>query len=284
MSKIGLTVAYLGGRYVGWQRQPAAHGRSVQQVLEEALGRVLRETVQVHAASRTDAGVHAWGQVVHLTTAKPLPVDRLAQVVNRQLPADIRVLGAVEVSPAFHARYDTQGKIYRYHLSQEPLADRNVFAAPYYWSLGRDLDVASMQEAAALLVGRHDFAAFSVSGRPVASTWRTLYRVTVGESAPAAVPFGTVWPPLLTIEVWGDGFLYKMVRMITARLVQVGLGRLQPQEMAALLAGTQYPAVGPAPAQGLTLLRVIYQQADWRQPAENLLNSGENQQFSRFLP
>lgn len=242
-----LTVAYDGTAYSGWQIQPNLP--TVQGTLAEAWQAITGEAITLTASGRTDAGVHALGQVVGLATASNLPPERLRQGLNAKLPDDIVVL-SVEAAPAnFHATHDALQKLYRYQIHNSrvrPLLDRR-----YRWHLPQPLDVAAMQAAAALLVGRHDFASFETTGSERSSTVRTLSHVGVGQGGPAGTE--------IDIDVCGDGFLYNMVRGIAGTLVEVGRGAREPEWTTEVLAARDRRAAGPnAPALGLVLMRVDY--------------------------
>ncbi len=243
--RLALRVAYDGSRYLGFQRQ--ARGPTVQETLEEALSRLAGGPVGVHGAGRTDAGVHAWGQVVHCEAALPVPLERLPAALNSLLPRDVAVTGAAAVPEGFHARYHARGKIYRYLLWRREAP--SPFLARYAWHCRWDLDLAAVRAAAALLVGTHDFRPFSAVGTPVRSTVRTLRRLEVAASDES----------LLLLELEADGFLYRMARRIVGTLVRVGRGRLAPEAVTAILAGCGPGAGPPAPARGLCLMDVLYE-------------------------
>jgi tRNA pseudouridine38-40 synthase len=242
-----LTVSYRGDRYAGWQRQENAI--TVQQVLEEALGALLGEAVRATGAGRTDAGVHARGQVVSLV-AQAAP-GALVHGANARLPDDVRVLAAAPAPAGFHARKHALAKEYRYHLSRAPVL--SPLDAPFVVRVDPELDVAAMREAAALLVGRHDFTAFAkLSGTPVGGSptqpFRRLDRAEWREDGEA-----------LTFVVAGEGFLRGMVRALVGTMLEVGRGRRTVDSFAALLGGRSRAEAGPnAPAHGLVLQRVDY--------------------------
>lgn len=242
--RIRLTVEYDGTAYAGWQRQ--LNAQSVQQRLEEAIRRLTGEEVNVTGASRTDAGVHALGQVAHFDTASRIPGDKFSFALNTVLPEDIRVSASRETRPDFHARFDAKGKLYRYLIHNHPHASaigRNTHAHAIY-----PLDEALMHEEAQRAVGTHDFAAFAASGSIVKDTVRTIHEARVLRSGNE-----------VEFLVRGDGFLYNMVRILAGTLIAVGSGKLEPGAISrALRSGNRLDLGVTAPARGLTLMRVYY--------------------------
>jgi tRNA pseudouridine38-40 synthase len=242
-----LTVQYDGTDYVGWQRQ--AEGTSIQGLLEEALSRIDGTRVTVHGAGRTDAGVHAMGQVASARIASTLGADTLRRALNAVLPPDIRVTSVEDAAGDFHARFSARGKLYEYRIVNGPFV--SPFLHRYAWHILQPLDLGAMRVASAALVGRHDFAAFQAAGSAAATTERTVHRITWQEGS------GPDRPHLFQVE--GDGFLRHMVRAIVGTLVDVGLGRWPPGVAAEILASRDRTRAGPtAPAKGLFLVRVLY--------------------------
>ena len=240
-----LTVTYDGTNYAGWQLQP--NGKTVQEVLEGALAKIAGRAVRVHGSGRTDAGVHAKGQVANCSFDTQLSSATLLRALNANLPEDVRVLSVQEVGPKFHARFSAKGKEYRYQIDCGTVAD--PFLRPYAWHHPRPLNIAAMRKAARLLKGRHDFSALSANPmRPVESPVRTISKLTL-----------TKPDSLLTISVRANGFLYKMVRSIVGALVKVGEGRLTAAQLRQLVNAKKRTAlVETAPAHGLFLWRVWY--------------------------
>jgi len=258
---ICLTLSYDGTNYVGWQRQPADHGVSVQQRVEEALSEVYREPVVIAGAGRTDSGVHALGQCCTFTAKKPVPVDKLAEILNGRLPEDIRILAAWEVEAGFHARFSATGKRYRYTLEQG--RRNNPFNSRYTWQLEAPLDIPLMREAAATLLGYHDFRNYTLSGVSVTTFDRTIRAldILIPEERDARFPWETLLDPVV-IEAEADGFLYKMVRIIVGRLVAVGQHRITLDEFRGFLDGSFDRNIPPAPARGLMMLEVHYGESE----------------------
>jgi tRNA pseudouridine38-40 synthase len=258
MGRIKLTLAYTGTAYAGWQLQPAGIGRStIQHEVEKALAAVTGEHVRVHGASRTDAGVHAEGQVARFDAPEKSRIRNWQRALNAKLPPDIRVLEAAQASDAFNARRDAVSKQYAYTLFTGNAVPPRL--APFVWAMARQLDSDAMREAASLLVGRHDFASFRNAGTPVRNTVRTLS--AIWDEPGRAGSF--VCPPSWPVTTWffeGEGFLKQMVRNLMGLLVRVGEGTIGPPAVSAILEAQSRKALPSpsAPARGLTLMRVIY--------------------------
>ena len=243
MRTLKLTLAYDGTRFVGWQRQ--AEGESIQGLLENALAAFEGAPVVVHGAGRTDAGVHAQGQVASVCLTCGHDTGALARGLNAQLPGDVRVMRVEEVAADFHARFSARSKTYRYAICNTPVA--SPFERSYVWHLPEPLDLEAMRAAASRLIGTHDFAAFRSTGGETKDTVRTMTRSEFILGA------GLVY------EISGDGFLRHMVRAVVGTLVETGRGRRLPESIDALLAGGGRADAGAtAPAQGLFLVRVDY--------------------------
>jgi tRNA pseudouridine38-40 synthase len=240
-----LTITYDGTQYAGWQLQP--NGKTVQEVVEAALAKIDGREVRVHGSGRTDAGVHARGQVANCTLRTQLKVPTLLRALNANLSEDVRVVRVQETDEKFHARFSAKGKEYRYQIDSGAMAD--PFLRLYAWHHPWPLNVAAMKRAAGLLKGRHDFSVLSAKPRhPVERTVRTISKLSVTKRG-----------NILTVAVAADGFLYRMVRSIVGALVKVGEGRLTVEELRALVKAKKRTAlVETAPAHGLFLWRVFY--------------------------
>jgi tRNA pseudouridine38-40 synthase len=242
-----LTLQYDGTNYVGWQRQPT--GSSIQALVEDALVPIEGHAVTVHGAGRTDAGVHALGQVASVRLVATLDPATLGRALNAVLPDDVRIICVDEMPPTFHARFDARAKTYEYRILNAAFAD--AFAFRYAWHVPMPLDLERMRVAAAALLGRHDFAAFQGSGSLVQSTERTIETIEWEGGGSFDRP--------LAFRVTGDGFLRHMVRNIVGTLVDVGAGRLAPKRLSEILESRSRQEAGPtAPARGLFLVRVSY--------------------------
>lgn len=245
-SRLKLLVAYDGAGFRGWQSQ--AGGDTIQDRLERAFGIVTGEKIRVHGAGRTDSGVHALGQCAHADVVSGrLAPDTWKNALNASLPPQIRVVGCRFISGTFHARFSARGKVYRYRIATTPvLSPLDVNRA---WHISRPLDDVALRKCAALFVGTHDFAGFAASrGTPPDSTTRTIRSVRVHRTAAMTV-----------LEFNGDGFLYKMVRLMTGAVVRVAQGKDTLGEIEKRLeTGAADGARLVAPAGGLTLMRVRY--------------------------
>lgn len=247
MRIIKLTLQYDGTDYVGWQRQ--ASGRSIQGLLEDAVAPIEGGAVTVHGAGRTDAGVHALGQVASVKLTSSIDPVTFARALNAGLPLDVRVAAADDMPDDFHARFSATGKIYDYQIAQGPFAP--PFLRRYVWHVMPTLHVGHMRDAAAALLGEHDFAAFQGSGTDVHTSVRTVRRIELDWTGRP--------DDLLVVRIEGDGFLRHMVRNIVGTLVDVGLGRRNPAALAAILASRDRARAGAtAPPTGLILREVLY--------------------------
>ena len=248
MKRIMLTVAYDGTNYCGWQIQPS--GETIEGVLNRELSRLLQEEIRVIGASRTDSGVHAKGAVAVFDTETRIPPEKISYAVNKSLPEDIRVVGSQEVSPEFHPRKTNCRKTYEYRIRHDafPMPTERLYT---HW-VHTALDVDKMREAAAYLVGEHDFKSFCSVHTQAETTIRTIYQLEVEETGAE-----------IRIRVCGNGFLYNMVRIIVGTLVAIGRGQMDIACIAHVLETGNRELAGPtAPAQGLMLMQ--YEMMDSR--------------------
>lgn len=245
MRRIRLTVAYDGTNYHGWQIQPGVV--TIESVLNEALTELFGEEIAVIGASRTDSGVHARGNVAVFDTEGKMAADRICFALNQRLPEDIRVQDSCQVPSDWHPRKQHCVKTYEYKILNRrmELPDRRLYAYFYYY----DLDLERMKEAASYLLGEHDFKSFCSAKSQVEDTVRTIYSLDILREGDE-----------ITLRIRGNGFLYNMVRIIAGTLLNVGNGRMEPEELAEILKARDRRAAGPtAPAKGLTLVGMEYE-------------------------
>ncbi len=244
LRNIRLTIAYDGFDYSGWQIQPGK--RTVQGELVEAVSNLFGKRTYVHGASRTDAGVSALGQVGLFETDSPIPIENLAKAITDKLPADIAVLEAVEEAWGFDLMSSVTSKLYRYTIFTGRA--RPVLQIRHCWHLPAKLDIGAMSEAAKLLVGTKDFKSFASAADKRKSSVRTIFCCDVTSEDEAVY-----------VDVEGDGFLYNMVRNIVGTLVDVGVGRWEPEKISEILEAKNRTAAGRlAPPQGLCLMWIRY--------------------------
>jgi tRNA pseudouridine38-40 synthase len=246
MRAFKLTIAYDGTSFVGWQRQP--NGVSIQQLLEEAFAPLVGHMPSIAGAGRTDAGVHALGQVASVTLDVDHSTTTVQRALNARLPSDVRITAVEEAPPGFHARFDAVAKSYRYRMANG--AWQSPFDRWFVWYSPVARDLEAMRRAACRLVGCHDFASFQAAGGAATDTVRTIHALEVRDHGRE-----------VTIDVTGDGFLRHMVRAIVGTLAEVGLGARAPESVTEILAARDRGAAGEtAPACGLTLVSVRYGQ------------------------
>jgi tRNA pseudouridine38-40 synthase len=241
---IKLTVAYDGSEYHGWQIQPGK--RTIQASLTEAIQNLIGSEVRVFGASRTDAGVSALGQVALVQIDSPIPVENLAKAITHRLPPDIAVAEAVEVPQGFDVIGAVKNKLYRYTIFTGPL--RPVLQIRHCWHLPAELDVAAMNGAAKVFIGKKDFKSFAAAADKRETSVRTIFRCDVTRD-----------DDLVYVDIEGDGFLYNMVRNIVGTLVEVGIGKQNAEKINQILEAKNRTAAGPiAPAAGLCLMWIKY--------------------------
>ena len=245
MKRVMLVVAYDGTNYHGWQVQP--NGVTIEGVLNQKLSELLGESITVIGASRTDSGVHSYGNVAVFDTETRIPAEKISYAVNQRLPEDIVVQSSKEVPFDFHPRHCDSRKTYEYRILNREFSMPTRRKDTYFTY--RKLDVASMKAAAMYLVGEHDFKSFCATAAVVETTVRTIYEIQV-----------TKQEDIITIRVTGGGFLYNMVRIIAGTLIQVGLGEIKPEDMPDILHACERTTAGPtAPAHGLTMIGIAYE-------------------------
>jgi len=245
---IKLIIEYDGTNYHGWQSQAGTGRSTIQDTLEQALKTLTKSDCKTYSSGRTDAGVHAFGHVANFKTDSGIPAEAWAPAINHLLPRDIRVLSSGEVPEDFHARYSALSKVYQYRLlnRREPTALYRNHA----WHINAPLNLRKMKQAAACLLGKHDFSAFRGSGCGAKTPVRTLKRADIRKRKDF-------------IELWfeADSFLQYMVRNITGTLVETGLGRFSPDDVGRMLESRDRTKAGrTAPPQGLYLIEVYYPQ------------------------
>ncbi|MDR4482791.1 MAG: tRNA pseudouridine(38-40) synthase TruA [Nitrospirales bacterium] len=244
MATIKLTIEYDGTAYAGWQRQP--NQPTIQAALETALTRITQQHISVIAAGRTDAGVHARGQVVSFHSNQPIPVNKWRFAINSALPPDISVLSSEEVPESFHARYSAKEKRYEYRISRHPARpaiDRNRV-----WHLPYDLDIPAIRQAMSDLLGRHDFTSFQGPRASTSDPMCVVSEVSLNSESMT-----------VSIQIQANRFLKQMVRALVGTLTEVGRHKRSPGSMADILQAKDRRAAGEtAPPQGLYLLHVLY--------------------------
>lgn len=245
MKNFLMTLCYDGSRYSGWQKQGNTEN-TIQGKLERALTALLGQTVELNGSGRTDAGAHALGQAASFRADTELEPDELLHALRAVMPEDIGIISIEQVPPRFHARLSCTGKTYAYRVwnSEAP----NVFERKYMYTVSDKLDVEAMRQAARFFCGSHDFASFCSKRNMKKSTVRRVDSVTIEERSGE-----------IRFEFSGEGFLYNMVRIMVGTLLEVGCGRLEPEDIERILSAQDRAAAGPcAPAKGLCLISVYF--------------------------
>lgn len=247
MRRVKLTVAYDGTDYCGWQIQQ--NGKTIQGELNRYLSELLGEEIKTMGASRTDAGVHALGNVAVFDTSARMPIDKIAFALNARMPEDIKIQSSVEVPPDFHPRFTRTVKTYEYRILNRTFADpTRRFNTFFYYG---KLDTSLMEQAAGYLVGEHDFKGFATESPQVLNTVRTIYQAEV-----------FVEEEVIRFRIQGNGFLYNMVRIIAGTLLEIGKGTYPPGHIRRVFREKNRDLAGPtARACGLTLIGIYY--PDW---------------------
>lgn len=244
MRNIKIQIEYDGSNYSGWQTQK--NDKTVQETLSHAIGEALQEKVTIHGAGRTDAGVHALGQVAHFKTGSSIPTDRIVHAINYYLPHDIVVKSATDVPETFHAQYSTKSKVYQYTVLND--WTRSAIHRNFCYVYGYALDVEKMARAAKMLTGAHDFTSFTTKAIEEKNRVRTVQRLDIRKEG-----------KYLYFTIEANGFLYNMVRTIVGTLLEVGRGKIDAEAIKDVLNKKNRIFAGPtAPARGLCLMEIKY--------------------------
>lgn len=245
MTKIKLIIAYDGTDFFGFQRQPGR--RTIQGVLEETLSKIIGEAIIIEGSGRTDAGVHALGQVCHFVTTKPVPADRFPHILRYTLPPDLIIISSEEVDMDFHVRKSAHWKTYRYQVETHAIPRLHMRRFAYHYPKN-PINLTAMQQAAKHLIGKHDFTSLCSSKTMIVDKVRTIYDVKVWEEK-----------GFRYAEVTGSGFLYNMVRIIVGTLHDVGTGKIQSEDIPQILEARDRREAGSTfPPEGLHLIEVGY--------------------------
>lgn len=245
MRNIRMLIQYEGTRYQGWQRQTSSDN-TIQGKFEQLLSRMCGEAIELSASGRTDAGVHALGQVANFHTESTMSVEEMLAYCNKYLPEDIAVVEMTEAAPRFHSRLNACGKKYCYRVINSEIP--NVFWRRYAQEVPESLDLEAMRKAAGLLLGEHDFKSFTSAKKGKKSTVRRIDEITIEREG-----------DMLTFTFRGNGFLHHMIRILMGTLLEVGMGKRSPESIPDMIAACNREAAGPlVPAKGLTLVEVYY--------------------------
>lgn len=245
MRNIRLLLQYEGTRYQGWQRQTSSDN-TIQGKLESLLGKMCGEPIEIMGSGRTDAGVHAFGQVANFHTHSQMTTEEMLAYINEYLPQDIAVIEVAEVAPRFHSRLNACGKRYCYRVINSEIP--NVFWRRYALEVPQKLNIKAMEEAASYLLGEHDFKAFTSAKKGKKSTVRRIDKITIEKKS-----------DILTFTFVGNGFLHHMVRILMGTLLEVGKGERAPRQLEEVLLSQSREKAGTlVPAKGLTLMEVFY--------------------------
>ncbi len=245
MRNIKLTIMYDGKDFNGWQKQP--NKLNIQGTIEKVISEMTGEEIELNASGRTDAGVHSFGQVANFKTNSKIPIDKFPIAINSKIKKSIVITNAEEVEERFHSRYNCKKKTYRY------IIDNSEFPTPMYryleYHIPNKLNIEAMKKAAKYFEGEHDFKAFKSSGTSSKSSVRTIYKAEIKKTENNRI----------YIELTGNGFLYNMVRIIAGTLVEVGLGKIKPEEIKTIIESKDRQKAGKTlPAHGLYLMNVNY--------------------------
>ena len=245
MRNFRIVLQYEGTKYQGWQKQEST-GNTIQGKMENILSRMVNSPTEIHGAGRTDAGVHAKGQVAHFKADTTMTENEILRYINQYLPEDIAVVSVKEAGERFHARLNAVGKIYQYRIMNSEIP--HVFDRRYVHEETATLDIQKMQKAAKTLIGTHDFKAFTSTKRGKKSTVRTIESITIDKIGDE-----------IRMTYKGDGFLHHMVRILSGTLIEVGRGERSVESVSEALSSMERENAGfLAPAKGLTLMEVLY--------------------------
>ncbi|MGL4772818.1 MAG: tRNA pseudouridine(38-40) synthase TruA [Clostridium sp.] len=244
MRNIKLIIEYDGSEYCGWQKQKNA--RTIQECIEKAIEKITKEEVQLIGSSRTDTGVHAKGMVANFTTNSRIPSDRFREAINTKLPDDIAIIKSEEVDLNFHSRYSSKGKTYSYLIVNRE--EKVAIGRKYGLHVRENLDIDKMKQGCKHFIGMHDFSAFKSSGSSVKTSVRTISQLDIEKIDDRMI-----------VTITADGFLYNMVRIIVGTLIEIGKGKIEPQNIVDIIESKDRknsgPCIGP---NGLTLEKVYY--------------------------
>ena len=244
MRNIKLEIEYDGKDFNGWQKQP--NKLNIQGEIEQAIKQITGEEVDLIASGRTDAGVHALGQIANFKTNSKIPIEKIPYAINSKLKQSIRILNAEEVEDRFHSRYNCKQKTYRYVINNAKQASAIYRKLEYH--ISNDLNIEEMKKAANYFIGEHDFKAFKASGTSNKSSVRTIYDITIEKKDNRIV-----------MEFTGNGFLYNMVRILSGTLVDVGMGKINPENIPDIIDSKDRTRAGKTlPPYGLYLVKVEY--------------------------
>ena len=244
MRNIKLIIEYDGSCYGGWQKQK--NNKTIQEEIEKAIKKVTGEIIEVFGSSRTDAGVHAKGMVANFKTESNIPEDKYREAINSKLPDDIAIIKSEEVDGEFHSRYCSKGKMYSYTIINR--YEKVAIGNKYIYQVREELDIDAMKKACHYFIGLHDFKAFKTSGSSVKTSVRTIEKLYIDKSKDK-----------IKIYITADGFLYNMVRIIVGTLVEVGKGKMQPEDIKRIIESQDRTEAGPCvPPNGLILEEVYY--------------------------
>lgn len=255
MRQVKLLIEYDGTGYQGWQSQRS--GLTIQDIVRRTISGITGEQVKLVGASRTDSGVHALGQVAAFATRSGLPVDRIMRALNAKLPRDIRIRSAHEIERSFSPRYGALRKSYFYIISRAP--HESAFIHRYVWDITMRLDLHAMREAAAQILGEHDFSCFRASGCGSKNPVRTVYSIDITRHRKMSFMTSRIQGDFIKISIEANAFLRHMARNIVGTIVEIGRGRLTPVMMGKILKSRDRKLSGPtAPARGLFLEKITY--------------------------